>query len=77
MNYVVAHAVRLGLSRVCGQYIPTAKNAMVRDFFASFGFTPDAQSSGQWTLEVSAYQPRETFIRLIQTAKSDEDTEVP
>lgn len=38
MNSVVAEAARLNLEVVAGTYIPTAQNAMVRDFYAKFSF---------------------------------------
>jgi FkbH-like protein len=64
MNLVVEHARRLGLPRVRGEYIRTAKNRMVEDFFAGFGFTGDGGDPGHshWLLEIDRYQPRETFI---------------
>jgi FkbH-like protein len=75
MNHVVAQAEQLGLTRVVGEYIPTAKNGMVRDFFRQFGFARISATDNLWTLDVAAYQPRETFIRLIRSATSIQGTE--
>ena len=36
MNHIFSRAHDLGLSKVRGEYIPTAKNAMVKDFWAQF-----------------------------------------
>src|SRR6202051_3723685 len=54
MNEIAEHALRLGLARVKGEYIPTAKNGMVRDFYGQLGFTRIAEDSGHasWVLDV-------------------------
>jgi FkbH-like protein len=70
MNHVVAHALRMELREVLGEYIPTPKNGMVRNFFEQFGFVPIPAANNQWKLDVFSYQPRETFIRLKDTAAS-------
>jgi len=76
MNHVVAKAAQLSLTRVVGEYISTAKNGMVRDFFQQFGFTRASSTGDQWTLDVAAYQPHETVIRLLQSALIVQGTEV-
>jgi predicted enzyme involved in methoxymalonyl-ACP biosynthesis len=68
MNLVVARAAEFALPQVRGEYIPTAKNAMVRDFFAQFGFSRVPATDHQWMLEVPAYRPARTFIRLTEPA---------
>lgn len=75
MNHVVAQAVSLGLERVVGEYVPTAKNAMVREFFRQFGFTRSSAADNQWILEVANYQPQETFIRLMDDSLSRQGIE--
>ena len=65
MNNIFAYAARRGASRVVGQYVPTAKNQMVRDFFQSFGFQRISDEGGgalRWALPVANYQPREAFM---------------
>jgi FkbH-like protein len=66
MNLVVEQAVRLDLHAVSGQYIQTPKNAMVKDFFAQFGFvkTDESETHAHWRLTVSEYRPSHTFIKL-------------
>jgi FkbH-like protein len=76
MNYVVTQATKLGLRHVIGEYIPTAKNAMVRDFFAQFGFTRVPATDNQWALEVAAYRPVETLIRLVDPGTTMQPAEV-
>ncbi len=66
MNYVVGEAARLNLEVVAGTYIPTAKNAMVRDFFAKFGFQKvreTAEGTTGWQLRVADYSYRKTYIQ--------------
>jgi FkbH-like protein len=65
MNAIFTYAARLGAKRVVGQYIPTKKNEMVKDFFKGFGFEKVADGDGgasKWALAVGAYRPRETFM---------------
>jgi predicted enzyme involved in methoxymalonyl-ACP biosynthesis len=65
MNAIFAHAARLGAKRVVGQYIPTRKNDMVKDFFKGFGFEKVADGEGggtTWALAVGAWRPREVFM---------------
>ncbi|HVN86448.1 MAG TPA: HAD-IIIC family phosphatase [Candidatus Binatia bacterium] len=62
MNQVMGIAARQGCTVVEGCYIPSAKNAMVKDFYRQFGFERvQAEETGvtRWRLAVSAYQPCE------------------
>ena len=66
MNKIFEFAKRGNYKSVAGCYIPTAKNAMVKDFYAQFGFVRDENSRGAetwWSLEVCQYVPRKVFIR--------------
>ena len=51
-----------------GEYIKTAKNQMVEDFFLRFGFQEVGGGAGgdasrtHWTLDTGNYKPQETFI---------------
>lgn len=66
MNRIFGHARKTGCRSVVGRYLPTAKNAMVRNFYDRFGFSRIAtEDSGaaSYSLEVEAYVPREVFIR--------------
>jgi len=65
MNQIFEFARARGIERIVGRYIRTAKNDMVKDFYAGFGFQKKSQGENgdsQWELEVSAYQPRQTFF---------------
>lgn len=66
MNEVVERARELGMSTVTASYVPTAKNGMVKDFYARFDFQkvvehPDGRI--EWMLQVDQYEPRQVFIR--------------
>jgi FkbH-like protein len=64
MNRVAAVANEMGLRRVLGQYIPTAKNGMVKEFYAQFGFQNVLESNGctQWQLDPQAYRMQPVYI---------------
>jgi FkbH-like protein len=66
MNLVVAEAARLNLEVVAGTYIPTAKNEMVREFFARFGFRKVREATDGttlWQLRVANHGERKTYIQ--------------
>ncbi|MEI6226625.1 MAG: HAD-IIIC family phosphatase [Deltaproteobacteria bacterium] len=66
MNEVFALARQAGCDRVTGEYIPTAKNGMVKDFFEKFGFHQEAAGDAggsSWTMGVDAYVPRDVQVR--------------
>jgi len=60
MNHVFATARDLGLKTVSGDYLPTAKNAMVKDFWARFGF--EHVGGTAWRMPVANYQPTPVHI---------------
>jgi FkbH-like protein len=55
LGELLRELARRGVNRVNGQYIPTAKNGMVRDFFATCGFeNRRADESGStWSLNLT------------------------
>ena len=67
MDTVVAEAAARGVKTIVGYYYPTAKNAMVREFYAQFGFTKtteDADGNTTWTLDVAAYTPKHPHMKI-------------
>jgi FkbH-like protein len=64
MNHIFAYARSKQLTKVVGRYIRSAKNDMVKDFYADFGFARSAEdaSGSTWELAVTDYQPKETFF---------------
>jgi FkbH-like protein len=65
LNLVAAGAQALGARRLVGEYIPTPKNAMVREHYPRLGFAPDGDG-GRYTLDLCGFTPRETFIELAE-----------
>ena len=70
MNYVINTGRQRAIKKVCAEYIPTAKNAMVKEFFVRFGFEQTSNDNGRttWAIDPKQYQPTTSFIREIQTA---------
>jgi FkbH-like protein len=66
VNAIARLALAVGTSRVRGHYLPTAKNAMVRDLYPRMGFSLVREEPGRITFELDpgAYRPRPTKIRI-------------
>ena len=65
MNAFVAACKNHGVREVFGYYYPTAKNKMVKDFYAQFGFalvSEDEAGAKTYRLSVDEYAPKPTFI---------------
>lgn len=70
MNLVVEHARKLELGQVTAEFVPTAKNGMVKDFYQQFGFAKiDEGAAGKtrWRLGTSEYRPQSTFMKPAET----------
>jgi FkbH-like protein len=56
-----------GVTKIYGQYIPTAKNSLVRNHYQHLGFrqlSSDETGGSQWELEVNCIQaPLNNFIK--------------
>jgi FkbH-like protein len=59
LNTIVSIAIENGFETLIGEYIPTAKNEMVRDFYLHLGFEPVDKI---WKLESAQYINKENFI---------------
>ena len=67
MDTLVAEAAARGIKTIVGYYYPTAKNAMVREFYAQFGFAKtaeDADGNTTWTLDAAAYAPKHPHMKI-------------
>ena len=67
MDTVVAEAAARGVKTIVGHYYPTAKNAMVREFYAQYDFAKtaeDADGNTEWTLDVAAYTPKHPHMKI-------------
>ena len=69
MNHIVEYAARHNYGWIDAEYRPSAKNAMVKDFYAQFGFVKLADpgdGNAKWRLEVAAYKPATVFMRSLE-----------
>jgi FkbH-like protein len=60
VNQMVARARRAGIQRLIGEYIPTAKNKMVKDLYRQMRF---AGANGKWELDLTDFQEFMAFIQ--------------
>lgn len=60
LNQIVDFAVEKGFAKLVGEYLPTAKNGLVRDFYNGLGFTG---VNNLWLLDLSAYSKRASFVK--------------
>ncbi len=65
LNTMVERARMGGYKRIIGEYLPTAKNAMVREHYPSLGFDAVEGEDGKYILDVTNYQPRHCHIAAI------------
>jgi FkbH-like protein len=69
LNDLVGHMAQHGLGRVVGEYVPTAKNGLVRGHYQSLGFAHIGGDTGEhtlWELRVDDHwKPRSHFIREV------------
>lgn len=67
MDAVAAEAAARGLHTLRGTYRPTAKNAMVRDFYAQMGFAKVQESEDGvtvWECSLAEYTPRGAHMNV-------------
>ena len=75
LSHLCQEAPRLGCARIRGTYVPTAKNAMVKDIFSTFGFvrqtTAGCDGATQWEYDLAASGPiTNGFIEGVQDHRS-------
>ncbi len=69
LNLIAEQAKALGARRLVGEYIPTKKNAMVKDHYAKLGFLvteTDETGASRAMLELDRFSPAETFIDVTE-----------
>jgi FkbH-like protein len=67
LDGLVERAKAAGISTLKGYYYPTAKNAMVKDFYGRMGFSKmneDGVGNTEWVLDISGYTPRNEVITI-------------
>jgi FkbH-like protein len=68
MDVLVEKCREAGLRTIRGFYYPTAKNAMVKDFYALQGFTKvseDEKGNSEWTIVLSGYVRKNEVIEVV------------
>ena len=69
MDSLVAECKSRGIAKICGYYYPTAKNKMVKDFYALHNFakvSEDADGNAVWEREIENYENRNHVIAVNQ-----------
>jgi FkbH-like protein len=69
LNLIAAHAKALGATRLIGEYLPTAKNGMVRTHYQKLGFdvvSEEHDGASQAILSLDRFVPAKTFIHVIE-----------
>ena len=61
MNKIVSIARKRGVETIIGEYVPTSKNAMVKDLYLKLGFS--TLEKGRYELKISAYVESKTLIK--------------
>ena len=61
VNCFMREAKNRGFKRVYGEYIPTPKNAMVKDIYKTMGF--EEISENNYVMDVSKYEEKKIFIK--------------
>jgi FkbH-like protein len=69
LDLLVAQAKRMGARQLIGEYIPSAKNNMVREHYSRLGFVAFSASEDgakRWTLDLATYTPYNVNIQLVE-----------
>jgi FkbH-like protein len=69
LNLIAREAGKLGARRLVGEYIPTKKNAMVKDHYVKLGFAvreTDPSGGSRAVLDLATFPPAETFIHVTE-----------
>jgi FkbH-like protein len=67
LNLIAREAQKLGARRLIGTYLPTKKNAMVKDHYVKLGFTvmeTDPAGGSRAVMDLAGFTPAETFIHV-------------
>ena len=64
LNYIVSFAKGKGFTSISGEYIPTAKNEMVKDHYHNLGFK---KRKDTWVLILKNYKQRKNYITTKKT----------
>ncbi len=59
-NRLAEIATEHGIKKITGEYLPTSKNALVKDHYKNLGFTSE---NGLWVLDLNLFKKFETHIK--------------
>lgn len=63
LNILVDYARKKEYNNIIGEYLPTAKNGMVKDHYRNLGFEAvEGSDTSRWKLNVESYKNRECYI---------------
>ena len=65
MNIAVEALRQRGVRAIYGDYIPTAKNGVIKDLYQSLGFVQESGNENgltRWMMRLETYLPRDTHI---------------
>lgn len=69
MDVLAEKCAKRGVTEIHGYYYPTAKNAMVKDFYGIQGFekiSEDGEGNTEWALPLEAYQNKNNVIKVVK-----------
>ena len=67
LDTLVAKCTARGVTEILGYYFPTAKNGMVKNLYADFGFekiSEDENGNTVWRLETACYTDKNDVIHV-------------
>lgn len=74
LDNLVERAQEKGIREIKGYYYPTAKNKMVKELYADFGFTKiseDEEGNTVWSLETAGYKNKNNYIKVERNKEND------
>ena len=71
LDALVREAKAQGITEIFGYYLPTKKNAMVKELYGSFGFTKcrEDENGSMWQLKLAGYRPKNHVIQVKEATK--------
>ena len=74
LDNLVEKAIEKRIKKIKGYYYPTAKNKMVKELYADFGFTKvseDEEGNTVWSLETAGYKNKNNYIKVERNKEND------
>jgi FkbH-like protein len=68
LNTMAAAAREDGVGRIIGEYLPTAKNGMVKEHYPKLGFAIEREN--RWFLDVASFSERTIHIKQTETEQN-------